>query len=586
MVNLRLLYRVFGKYRRGIFWIAILGFLSSLSEGLGIGVLIPIFSFITGTPAFGTDVISRNIGAAFAYLDIQPRLAPLIILICSLFIAQAVLKLIFGYVISRMVANFENEKRKAIYENSLYASWPYLLQQKIGHLQHMLVNHLAFVFSSLRSIAHGVTDVTGLVVYVGIALSISPTITLATLAFGAVFLFISNPLTARIKKYAEKRTEMAHGLARYIAENSLGLKTIKAMAIEDSVMKFANKLFDRFTIARKMISFTKAISSVILQPFSIIFISTVFAVSYKLPGFDLGIFVATIYLIHRTFIYVGKAQEVLNEMQDTIPYVKSIDELENELRINREATGGAESFVFDRDLVFKNVSFAYSPEMKVFENLNLVIRKGEMIGVIGPSGVGKTTLVDLLLRLFEIGGGAILLDGKNISEINLKEWRRNIGYVSQDIFLKNTTIEHNIKFYDDLVSDERMAEAAKMVGIYDFIMSLPAGFQSIVGERGVLLSGGQRQRVVLARVLARSPKILVLDEATSALDNESEAVVKSTIEKLKGDITIIAIAHRLTTITGSDRLLVLGDGEVIEEGSPSELLAKKDSYFYKVNNVV
>jgi ABC-type multidrug transport system fused ATPase/permease subunit len=553
---------------------------------LGIGVLIPIFSFITGTPAFGTDVISRNIGAAFAYLNIQPRLAPLIILICSLFIAQAILKLIFGYVISRMVANFENEKRKAIYQNALYASWPYLLQQKIGHLQHMLVNHLAFVFSSLRSIAHGVTNVTGLIVYVVIALSISPITTILTLAGGVVFLMISNPLTAKIKKYAEKRTEMAHGLARYIAENSLGLKTIKAMAIEEYVIKFANKLFDRFTIARKMISFTKAISSVMLQPFSIIFISAVFAVSYKLPNFDLGVFVATIYLIHRTFIYVGKAQEVLNEMHDTIPYVKSIDELETELRNNKEAIGGAEPFEFKDNLAFKNVAFAYSPEIKVFESLNFSIKRGEMIGVVGPSGVGKTTLVDLLLRLFSIGGGEILLDGKNINQINIKEWRRNIGYVSQDIFLKNTTIEHNIKFYDDSITDEKMIEAAKMVGIYDFIMSLPAGFQSIVGERGVLLSGGQRQRVVLARVLARNPNILVLDEATSALDNESEAVVKATIEKFKGSITIIAIAHRLSTIMGSDRLLVLGNGGLVEEGSPAELLARKDSYFYKVNNVI
>ena len=153
------------------------------------------------------------------------------------------------------------------------------------------------------------------------------------------------------------------------------------------------------------------------------------------------------------------------------------------------------------------------------------------------------------------------------------------------MFLKNDTVRNNIRFFDAGITDEAIVAAAKLVGADEFIEKLPQGFETVVGERGVLLSGGQKQRIVLSRIMARNPKIIVFDEATSALDNESEAMIKKTIEDLKGDVTIIAIAHRLSTVMSADRLLVLGEGRVLETGSPAELLANEDSYFYKVSNL-
>lgn len=205
-----------------------------------------------------------------------------------------------------------------------------------------------------------------------------------------------------------------------------------------------------------------------------------------------------------------------------------------------------------------------------------------MIGIIGPSGAGKTTTVDLILRLFEPQSGTILIDGVPSTEIRLHELRRNIGYVSQDIFLENDTIEQNIKFYRGYITDEDMMKAAKDAGIYEFIGELPKGFQSMIGERGILLSGGQRQRVILARILAQNPQILILDEATSSLDNESEAVVRQSLDNLKGKVTVIIIAHRLSTVMHLDRLLALEHGRIMEEGTPQELLENPKSYFHKV----
>ena len=208
-----------------------------------------------------------------------------------------------------------------------------------------------------------------------------------------------------------------------------------------------------------------------------------------------------------------------------------------------------------------------------------------MIGLIGPSGAGKTTTVDLLLRLFRPQSGELLIDGVNIDEMDKKSWRNNIGYVSQDIFLLNDTIENNIRFYDDSLSPKDIADATKSANIYDFIETLPDKLQTIVGERGIQLSGGQRQRIVLARILARKPSILILDEATSALDNESEHKIQEAIRDLRGKLTIIIVAHRLSTVIHSNRILVLKDGIIAEEGSPQELLNNTKSYFYKNYNI-
>jgi ATP-binding cassette subfamily B protein len=208
-----------------------------------------------------------------------------------------------------------------------------------------------------------------------------------------------------------------------------------------------------------------------------------------------------------------------------------------------------------------------------------------MIGLIGPSGVGKTTIVDLILRLFPLGSGKILMDGKSISRIDIKQWRKNIGYIPQDIFLMNDTIANNIRFYDNAISDEEIKQAAKKANIYDFIQTLPKKFSAVVGERGIFLSAGQRQRIVIARILARNPEFLILDEATSALDNESEIRIQKIIENLKGKITVLVIAHRLSTVINCDKLLILEKGKILEQGVPSELLKDKNSYFYKIYNI-
>lgn len=236
---------------------------------------------------------------------------------------------------------------------------------------------------------------------------------------------------------------------------------------------------------------------------------------------------------------------------------------------------------------FKNVAFEYPDDHnQVFDGLNLEIKPGEKVAIVGPSGGGKTTLCNLIPRFYDVSDGQILLDGKDVRSYTLKSLRQNIGMVQQDVYLFSGTVMENILYGRITATKEEVIEAAKRAGAHEFIMELKDGYDTYIGERGVKLSGGQKQRISIARVFLKNPAMLILDEATSALDNESEFEVARSLEELAKGRTTLTIAHRLSSIRNSDRILVLTDSGIVEEGNHDELLAKKGLYyeFYQLAN--
>lgn len=232
------------------------------------------------------------------------------------------------------------------------------------------------------------------------------------------------------------------------------------------------------------------------------------------------------------------------------------------------------------EIVFDNVSFAYPDDHNiVFRGLNLRVKAGEKLAIVGPSGGGKTTLCNLIPRFYDVTAGTILLDGTDIKHYTLKSLRRNIGMVQQDVYLFSGTVLENILYGCPEASREEAVEAAKQAGAHEFIMELKNGYDTYVGERGVKLSGGQKQRISIARVFLKNPPIMILDEATSALDNESEFAVTASLNRLSKGRTTITIAHRLSSIKNSDRILVLSDEGIVEEGNHEKLMAKKGMYY-------
>ncbi len=581
---IRTINRALGAFRWHMLLLVVLGFVSGALEVIGVGLLIPLFSYAIQKNGAGTDVFSRAVQWLFGMLHLGVGVRILLILIVSLFILKALVLLAFSYIKVWITASYEYSMRLTLYAEVLRARWPYLIHQKIGYVENVLMTDLGAAITLIKQSSALILVLTSLVLYAVTALNISTFITLTMLVVGAGIFFIYKPLIRRTRDLAKKQTKLNKLIAHFVNEQTLGLKLIKAFSVEPEIAGAADRYFSRLKKNRIHLFFLRELVNALNTPVSVIFICAMFALSYLRPDFNFAVFIATVYLVNRMFDYMGNVQTSVQTISESVPSLQNVMKLWNDAEANREDRAGTEPFRFENDLRFERISFSYLNGEPVLGDMSFAIRKGSMVGIVGPSGAGKTTIVDLLLRLFDPTEGKILADGRDVREIRLEEWRKNIGYVSQEIFLQNDTVAHNISFYQTL-SQEEIELAAKKANIHDVIQALPQGYETLIGERGSYLSGGQRQRLVLARVLARKPKLLILDEATSALDNESELLIQKSIERLKGEVTVIAIAHRLSTVMSSDTLFVIEKGRVVEQGSPQELLANKESAFFKLAHI-
>ncbi len=581
----RLFNRAFSRYRVVIFFLFCLSFLNGFFEGIGISALIPFFSFIGQNNLGNTDLISRSIEKLFIFLHVPFTLKFLLLFIIALIFFKAVALFFTNFITSVVTSTYENNLRNDLFKSTMESSWPHLIKQKVGHLDQMLTTYV----SSGSGLLFGVVSValifTKMIVYTFVAINLSVIITLFALALGLLTFLIFKPLFSKNRILSRQLSEMYKELAHFTNEHIIGMKTVKAMAVETLVIRSGRERFAKLKNLNISLALAKNITTASIQPIGLIFIAAVFAFSYKTSLFNFASFVVIVYAVNQIFSQIQVGQGQLHSLISGAPYLKNILDYQEKAQQEQEKDRGGKKFIFKQSLDFSDVSFGYNPDQEIVKRLNFSLVRGQMIGLIGPSGAGKTTVVDLLLRLFQPGTGRITLDGIDINEISLKEWRASLGYVSQDIFLLNDTIENNIRFYDDTLTAAEIEKLAKDANIFDFISSLPDKFSTLVGERGILLSGGQRQRIILARVLARKPELLILDEATSALDNESEAQIQKVIDNLKNKITVFVIAHRLSTVKNCSKLLVLDNGEILEQGAPQDLLKDEKSYFYKVNNV-
>jgi ATP-binding cassette subfamily B protein len=240
--------------------------------------------------------------------------------------------------------------------------------------------------------------------------------------------------------------------------------------------------------------------------------------------------------------------------------------------------GAKELRVTKGEIKFENVSFAYDPERQILKDVSFEVPAGKMVAIVGPSGAGKSTISRILFRFYELTGGRVSIDGQNISDVTQGSLRAAIGMVPQDTVLFNDTILYNIRYGRPEASDAEVREAARLAQIHDFIMTLPQGYDSLVGERGLKLSGGEKQRVAIARTILKSPPILMLDEATSALDSHTEKEIQDALERVARERTSLVIAHRLSTVVHADNIIVLDHGEIVEQGTHLELLARGGLY--------
>ncbi len=459
----------------------------------------------------------------------------------------------------------------------------YFSSAKIGELMTKVVTDPNNINSVIKETFNMIPEIFKVVICFGLALSIDWKLTLGILIVAPVLITVVKKYSKKLKRSGKKRQEAMGVINSKLQESLSGIRVIKAFAMEqEEIRDFRIKNTKLKRIAIQTAKYN-ARSSAVSEALNYIMIAgLLLAGGYRvLRGHDFtpGDFVTIMGAISSMYTPIRRAITRFNEISVDIPSVGRVFEiLEEEPKIIDNENKILFQY-FSDNITFENVDFKYKDsDEKILKNINFTVKKGETMAFVGNSGGGKSTLVNLIPRFFDVSNGAIKIDGVNIKDYDVKSLRKNIGIVPQETFLFSGTILQNIKYGKRDATFDEIKEAAKKANAHDFIENLEEGYNTEIGERGVKLSGGQKQRIAIARAILENPQILILDEATSALDNESEKLVQDALEKLMGNKTTFVIAHRLTTIENSDKIVVLQQGEIKEIGTHTELLEKNGLY--------
>jgi len=482
-----------------------------------------------------------------------------------------------------MGALMESDMRRELFEHYQKLSFRFYDEQRTGQLMSRITNDL---FSLSEFYHHGPEDLAiGILTLVGVFIV---SITIHVELTFMVFLFV--PIMTVYAFYFNKRMNIAlmkskeriGDINAQVEDTLSGIRVVKSFTNEEIEKKKFAYENNRFVDSRRdgykseayfsggMIAFTQLIT------IAVIIFGGVSMVNASLDLADL-----LTYLLY-VGILIDPIQRLVNfarlYQEGITGFNRFMDMLEVEPDI-QDSADAIELTHVQGNVEFKDVSFKYKEGYDyVLKNICLNIKVGEYVALVGASGGGKTTLCSLIPRFYEVNEGKILLDGKNIRDISLRSLRRNIGVVHQDVYLFAGTVSDNIRYGKLEASQEEIIEAAKKANAHDFIMKLPDGYDTDIGQRGVKLSGGQKQRLSIARVFLKNPPVIIFDEATSALDNESEKAVQDSLEKLTNNRTTLVIAHRLSTVRNAQRIVVLTDNGIDEQGTHEELIAWDGTY--------
>ena len=575
-----------------------------LLMGQMVGAIVsPQKSVNQGITNIPTNGFSQNI-QHFLHLDsTQLTLNSVTTLFAILLILQAGFSFIRVYTFTLVSEQSMRDLRKTLYTKIITLPIPFFEKNRVGELMSRIttdITQLQDVLSiTLAEFFRQIFTLVGGIILISFLSSKLTMFMLLTFPF----LVVAAIIFGRFIRKNSKKVQDELASTNIIVEETLqSINVVKAFTNEDlEVKRYSSSVQKVVDYAMKAATFRGAfISFIIFVLFGGIVGVVWYGGNLVLQG-ELAFKDLFTFIIYTGFIggSVGGLGDMYAQIQKTVGASERILEiLEEKSEINivpPASDGGAFSSDFvetlksqipsprvSRGLLappsgavsYKNVAFSYPsrPDMAVLRNINLEVKSGEKVGLVGYSGAGKSTIVQLLMRYYKLTGGQILVDGKNINEYNLTDLRKNIAIVPQEVMLFGGTIYENIAYGNPQASEEEVIEASRKANAFDFIESFPEKFQTIVGERGVKLSGGQRQRVAIARAILKDPAILILDEATSALDSESEKLVQDALDTLMQNRTTIIIAHRLATIRNVDTIYVLKEGEISEQGSHDELV--------------
>jgi ATP-binding cassette, subfamily C, bacterial len=535
-------------------------FLAGVVEGLSLTALLPMLNIAVGEGPGGASGsgIGETATSALRFLGIAPTIPSLLLIVVIGVLLKSGLVLVADRKVGYTVAHVATDLRLSLLRALLGTRWEYYLSKPMGSLANSAATE---VMRASQAYLHGSMAAIYLVqsvVYAAVALLVSWHVTVVAFAAGCLLLVLLHRLVRKTKRAGKQETDLLQSLLTRLTDTLQSVKPLKAMGREHLAEGLLEADAVRLNQALRKQVYSKAVLKSLQEPILMLLVVGGLYVTLVMWSYRLPTVMVLVFLLARLLKELQKVQREYQEMGASESAFWSLQKKIDEAGQQKEADLGREKAVLKRSLRFDRVSFGYAG-IPVLQMVSLEIPAGSFAAVIGPSGAGKTTLIDLVCGLLRPQQGEVLVDDVPMVQMDMRHWRRQIGYVPQDPVLLHDSILANVTLNDPALGESNAEEVLRAAGAWDFVAAMPKGLRTTVGERGSKISGGQRQRIAIARALAHHPAFLILDEATSALDPESERAICETLKRLRGGITILAISHQPALVEFADRVYRIQD---------------------------
>ena len=471
--------------------------------------------------------------------------------------------------------------RKTLFAGLLDHSLSFYTRHSTGHLMARIVSDTERLQEAVsKQLADGFRQLILLVTFLTVVFVIDWKLSLFSLAVLPVVLWLTVKMGKRVHRLTWDGQQRVADLSHSLQEAIAGQRIVKAFGMESYERERFRGLADRLVSINLKNTRVTALSSPLMEFIGyLVFAPFLLYINWQIAsGVSLGAFVAFVVALFKLYEPLRKLSRMHLHFQQAFACASRIFELLQLPPEIQDRPGAADLAPFRRELRFQDVNFSFGEDVPVLTSINLTIRQGEIVAVVGKSGAGKSTLASLILRFYDVTEGRVTIDGSDLREVTQASVRRQIALVSQDTFLFNDTVRNNIAYGRNDCRSDRILEASRAANCHDFVEGFPQGYDTVIGERGHRLSGGQRQRIAIARAVLKGAPILILDEATSALDGASEKLVQEALNRLMSHCTTLVIAHRLSTVRRADRIIVLDGGRIVEQGVHAKLMARAGIY--------